>query len=461
MSTRADDPFKPANATLIRPKPGAGKRTPSIPPLTAIPGVAPSAPRAQPSPEPWISAPALPRVGGQGLNPLVTAAAPLLLMAGGMRGSAIQGDVPAAPAGGSLASRSVVPAGDSLAGRSVGGSLAPALDEESSLDPIVALGLPEARRKAPSAPRAEHLASGSPLQSHFEPPRMAQPEGSGGNPEKRQWRDAGKSERDRNAVKEIPRSPDGATWGESAPWVPQDYNPLVQPEVETDTAESGPPAAAPSLPPPDVGLAASPRRSSDTLETLDFAALLAAAGLEGVPVTAELSANFGSILKVVLDGLRDMLRAREELKEQFRVPITTYQPRENNPIKFSANTPDALHNLLVKRNAAYLGPVAAFEEAFEDLRIHQLAIVAGLRAAYEAMLGNFDPHTLETRFERYVKRGNLLAGGAKQRYWELYADTFADLVRDPTAGFQTLFGEAFSKAYEEQARLLKPRAPSQ
>ena len=156
-----------------------------------------------------------------------------------------------------------------------------------------------------------------------------------------------------------------------------------------------------------------------------------------------------------------MLRAREELKEQFRVPITTYQPRENNPIKFSANTPDALHNLLVKRNAAYLGPVAAFEEAFEDLRIHQLAIVAGLRAAYEAMLGNFDPHTLETRFERYVKRGNLLAGGAKQRYWELYADTFADLVRDPTAGFQTLFGEAFSKAYEEQARLLKPRAPGQ
>jgi type VI secretion system protein ImpK len=34
-------------------------------------------------------------LGGQGLNPLVTAAVPLLLMAGGMRGSTIQGDVPA------------------------------------------------------------------------------------------------------------------------------------------------------------------------------------------------------------------------------------------------------------------------------------------------------------------------------------------------------------------------------
>jgi type VI secretion system FHA domain protein len=188
---------------------------------------------------------------------------------------------------------------------------------------------------------------------------------------------------------------------------------------------------------------------------LDFAALLAAAGLEGVAVTPELSATFGSILKVVLDGVRDVLRAREELKDQFRMRVTTYQPRENNPIKFSANTPDALHNLLVKRNSAYLGPVAAFEEAFEDLRIHQMAMVAGLRAAYEAMLRNFDPQTLEGKFERYVKRGGLLGAGAKQRYWELYCEQFADLVRDPDSGFQTLFGEAFTKAYEEQARLLK------
>ena len=96
MPTSAHDPFKPANATVLRPKPGAGKRTPSMPPrTTAIPGLALSAPRAQPSPEPRISVPALPRLGGQGLNPLVTAATPLLLMAGGMRGSAIQGDIPA------------------------------------------------------------------------------------------------------------------------------------------------------------------------------------------------------------------------------------------------------------------------------------------------------------------------------------------------------------------------------
>jgi type VI secretion system FHA domain protein len=194
---------------------------------------------------------------------------------------------------------------------------------------------------------------------------------------------------------------------------------------------------------------------------LDFEALLSAAGLEGVAVTPELAASFGSILKAVVDGLRDVLRAREELKDQFRLRITSYAPRENNPIKFSANTEDALHNLLVKHNAAYLEPVAAFESAFDDLRIHQMAMLAGLRAGYEAMLTAFDPDALEQKFERYAKRGGLLGGAAKQRYWELYRDVFQDMVGDADASFRTLFGTAFAEGYEEQTRVLKRRPQGQ
>jgi type VI secretion system FHA domain protein len=188
---------------------------------------------------------------------------------------------------------------------------------------------------------------------------------------------------------------------------------------------------------------------------------LAAAGLEGVQVTPELAASFGSILKTVVDGLRDVLRAREELKDQFRLRITSYTPRENNPIKFAANTADALHNLLVKRNSAYLEPVAAFEGAFDDLRIHQMAMLAGMRAGYEAMLGSFDPDALEQKFERHAKRGGLLGGATKQRYWELYRDVFKDTAGDADEAFRTLFGTAFAQGYEEQVRLLKRRPHGQ
>src|SRR5437667_105177 len=93
MPTGGDDPFKPANATVLRPKPGAGKRTPpaSRPPATA------QTPRRMPTPQPLPvgGGPVVRPLPGQGLNPLLTAAVPLLLMAGGMRGSTVQGDVPA------------------------------------------------------------------------------------------------------------------------------------------------------------------------------------------------------------------------------------------------------------------------------------------------------------------------------------------------------------------------------
>src|SRR5207237_10572350 len=93
MPTGGDDPFKPANATVLRPKPGAGKRTPpaSRPPATA------QTPRRMPAPLPLPvgDGPVVRQLPGQGLNPLLTAAVPLLLMAGGMRGSTVQGDVAA------------------------------------------------------------------------------------------------------------------------------------------------------------------------------------------------------------------------------------------------------------------------------------------------------------------------------------------------------------------------------
>ena len=74
--------------------------------------------------------------------------------------------------------------------------------------------------------------------------------------------------------------------------------------------------------------------------------------------------------------------------------MTQFRPADNNPLKFSANVDDALHNLLVKRNAAYLQPVDAFEDAFDDLRYHQLAMLAGMRVAFESMLAQFDPDRL-------------------------------------------------------------------
>jgi type VI secretion system FHA domain protein len=135
--------------------------------------------------------------------------------------------------------------------------------------------------------------------------------------------------------------------------------------------------------------------------------------------------------------------------------LTHFRPADNNPLKFSANTDDALHNLLVKRNAAYLGPVEAFADAFEDLRHHQLAMLEGMRMAFEAMLAKFDPDRLQEQFDQQLSKGSLLSIPAKLRYWDLYRDFCNAILRDKEASFLNLFGDEFASAYDDHFKRLK------
>jgi type VI secretion system FHA domain protein len=192
----------------------------------------------------------------------------------------------------------------------------------------------------------------------------------------------------------------------------------------------------------------------------NFAAFLQGAGVQGVDVSPQLARDFGEVLRVVIAGLMETLRARERIKGEFRLRATTFKQTDNNPLKFSANLEDALHNLLVKRNPAYLGPVEAFEDAFRDVRNHQMAMLAGVRVAYEAMLAQFDPQRLQADFDRQLKKGGFLGAPARLKYWELYRERFRDRVRDTDSCFRDLFGDEFAKAYEEQLERLRalPRA---
>jgi type VI secretion system protein ImpK len=78
-----DDPFKPSDATVLRPRPGAGKRSSG-----SAGGESGVAPFRQPAPAYVDQVPAAAREFlGAGLNPLVQAASPLLLLAGQLRGT--------------------------------------------------------------------------------------------------------------------------------------------------------------------------------------------------------------------------------------------------------------------------------------------------------------------------------------------------------------------------------------
>ena len=303
-----------------------------------------------------------------------------------------------------------------------------------AVDPMSLLGFePGAPMSAHAhVPRAENLAASSVLAEPYAAPAVQMP----------------------------PSAPPG-----QAGAIPDDYDPLQSDSQLLRRAPAAPAAPMPASPraatPPPPSRAKPPSRRTTAPPDIDQDVLLSAvlrhAGIRDVTTTPELARSFGQILRIVVSGVMDVLQARQRIKEEFRMRTTTFKPKENNPLKFSANVDDALHNLLVKRNPAYFEPVRAFEDSFDDVRNHQMAMLAGVRAAFEAMLTEFDPDRLQEEFDRQPRKGALISMPAKMRYWEMYRERVHGIVKDADTSFRELFGDEFARAYEEQLERLKGR----
>lgn len=167
----------------------------------------------------------------------------------------------------------------------------------------------------------------------------------------------------------------------------------------------------------------------------------------------EINETVGLLMRETMQGMMQVLKFRKKIKEEFRINVTTIQSVENNPLKFSANIDDALENMFIKENNAYKKPVDAVKEGFQGIAEHQVAVVAGMQAAFRGMIERFDPAHLESRFEKYNST-SLLRLGKKTKQWNAYKEYHQGLVENLDDSFQHLFGYDFVQAYEEQMNSL-------
>lgn len=290
-------------------------------------------------------------------------------------------------------------------------------------DPLKGLRLGEDKPPAPRGPSGQELAGGSPLWSHYTPPAPVQPA---------------------QPPELIP-----SNWADSSVSIPAA---VPSPSRSSPPAPPRAPATHDPVPPP--------RNVPAMADSAGLEALARAIGVDG-PIPPELADDLGEIFRVVVSGVMDVLKARQQTKDQFGLSVTTFKRADNNPLKFSASVDDALQNLFVQRqNSPYLNPIEAFEDAFADMRNHQIAMLVGVRVAFEAMLSEFHPDHLQEQFDRQVKKGAIVSMPARLRYWELYREWIHDMVRDADTSFRELFGDEFARAYEEQLKRLKAQGRS-
>jgi len=182
-----------------------------------------------------------------------------------------------------------------------------------------------------------------------------------------------------------------------------------------------------------------------------FACFLEGAGLaEFPPMTPaeqeETMKTLGVIYRDMIDGMMMVLRARTEEKREIRATVTTLMKDKNNPLKFIPTLEDAMVAMISRKYRGYIDSTQAVREGFADIMTHQLAVRAGMQAAMEETLKDFDPH----RFEASCKESILF--NKKAKCWDAYVQAYPRLAEEARGA---LFGEAFSDAYEKQMRILR------
>jgi type VI secretion system protein len=241
---------------------------------------------------------------------------------------------------------------------------------------------------------------------------------------------------------------------------PQAVPPMAAPPVAVSPVaappQAAPPQAAPQpVPPAPVAPAPASEGAAGEAARL-LAAFLDGAGVPDLALGVEAEAamrSAGTVFRILVEGLRQVLMSRAAIKNEFRVEQTMLRARDNNALKFAVTIEDAIAALLQPARPGYKPPLDSAREAFDDVRAHEMAVMAGVQTALLGLLRRFEPEALEKRLQPGML-GNLLPGARKARTWELFCATYKDIAREAEDDFQSVFGREFARAYDAQIRKL-------
>lgn len=228
----------------------------------------------------------------------------------------------------------------------------------------------------------------------------------------------------------------------SAPVVP------IPKTTSADIIDMHPQPRAKSNPPPTPPV---PGRATDgraLIEAfLDGAALPSEAIDLADPSTT--MRQIGQAFREAVGGLRELLESRAMLKAEFRLEHTLVRARDNNPLKFSANLDGTLAIMLGRRVPGFMEAPEAIRESVRDVKAHEIAIMAGLKAALAGQLEQLSPAGLRARAEKSGV-GGILPHVKKARLWEQFEDLHEQMSTEQVSASPV--GSQFAAAYSTHYR---------
>lgn len=178
--------------------------------------------------------------------------------------------------------------------------------------------------------------------------------------------------------------------------------------------------------------------------------------------TAEQVERFGRLIEqsmdVTLEWVSNCLKGRREFEEQFSADLTMVFSKEGNPLKGASGAQEMARHILDWRSARDLAQSKApLENAFKDLTMHQLGLLAGVQDCMKALLIKLDPKQIE---QTATAQSGGLFKNKFQKTWELYAQSHKEMFEENSKLFNELIypnlRKGYLKSHEEGEKAAPP-----
>jgi FHA domain-containing protein len=185
-------------------------------------------------------------------------------------------------------------------------------------------------------------------------------------------------------------------------------------------------------------------------------AFLRGAGIAPDAISHELNPELmellGKLMANSLQGTIDLLALRSLVKQEAHADVTMVLVRNNNPLKFFPDSATVLTQMLRKKMPGFMEPLESLDDAWHDLRGHQMGMVAGTRASMDALMARLDPGNVEAALPAPGLVDKLLPSIRSSALWGEYARQHGAIAAEAQSHdhFKTLFGAAFLAAYEQE-----------
>lgn len=185
----------------------------------------------------------------------------------------------------------------------------------------------------------------------------------------------------------------------------------------------------------------------------------------GLPQTyaadAQAAEQAGAMVRLLIEGLAELLSARADLKREMRAEERTMlSGRDNNPLKAKLSAAELVQYMFAtQKSGAYMPAERAIRESIAELRVHEHATIAASRAAVQGALRDFEPGRLRKQLAK--GKAGMFQVLDNARLWEAYEKHYEVKAQQMADWLEAMFARHFMPTYMRESERLKADGQSE